>query len=315
MQYNGSMKRALRYPSRWADRMRTLGTTAALSVALGACANPFGTRPGTTEYPGSGAGPNAAAVYVVNEKDTVASVSQRFGVSEQTIIDRNRLKGPPYTLKVGQYLELPGAKFVADNTGGGAATQAVAPNAPGPVKKESLAPPPGAKGEATSTATAHTPTPLAPPEREAARSEPKSEPKSEPVTVAATPPPARMSWPVNGKILVPYGTAAGGQKNDGIDIQATAGESVKAAEGGTVIYAGSDVAHLGNLLLVQHPGGYITAYGNNESLLVKKGDAVKKGQVIAKAGSSGGAASPRVHFEVRRGGSKTIDPTTVLPAQ
>ncbi len=308
MQYNGLMKRAPRYPSRWAGWMRTLGTTAALSVALGACANPFGTRPGTTEYPGSGAGPNSAAVYVVNEKDTVASVSQRFGVSEQTIIDRNKLKGPPYTLKVGQYLELPGAKFVADNTGGGA-TQAVAPNAPGPVKKESLAPPPGAKGESTPAGPAHTagqPTPLAAPEREAA--------KSESVTVAATPPP-RMAWPVNGKILAPYGTAAGGQKNDGIDIQATAGESVKAADGGTVIYAGSDVAHLGNLLLVQHPGGYITAYGNNESLLVKKGDAVKKGQVIAKAGTSGGAASPRVHFEVRRGGSKTIDPTTVLPAQ
>lgn len=287
--------------------MRTLGTTATLSVALGACANPFGTRPGTTEYPGSGAGPNAAAVYVVNEKDTVASVSQRFGVSEQTIIDRNKLKGPPYTLKVGQYLELPGAKFVADNTGG--ATQAVAPNAPGPVKKESLAPPPGAKGESGAAAPAHTagqPTPLAAPAGET--------PKSEPVSVAATPPP-RMAWPVNGKILAPYGTAAGGQKNDGIDIQATAGESVKAADGGTVIYAGSDVAHLGNLLLVQHPGGYITAYGNNEALLVKKGDAVKKGQVIAKAGTSGGAASPRVHFEVRRGGSKTIDPMTVLPAQ
>jgi murein DD-endopeptidase MepM/ murein hydrolase activator NlpD len=82
-----------------------------------------------------------------------------------------------------------------------------------------------------------------------------------------------------------------------------------------VVYAGSEVAHLGNLLLVQHPGGYITAYGNNEALLVKKGDTVKTGQTIAKAGSSGGASSPRVHFEVRRGGSRTIDPTTVLPAQ
>ena len=68
---------------------------------------------------------------------------------------------------------------------------------------------------------------------------------------------------------------------------------MKAADGGTVIYAGSDVAHLGNLLLVQHQGGYITAYGNNEALLVKKGDAVKKGQTIAKAGNSGGVASPR----------------------
>ncbi|MBM3650393.1 MAG: M23 family metallopeptidase, partial [Alphaproteobacteria bacterium] len=128
-------------------------------------------------------------------------------------------------------------------------------------------------------------------------------------------PPPRFIWPLNGKILAPYGTAAGGQKNDGIDIAATTGAPIKAADGGTVIYAGSDVAHLGNLLLVQHGGGYITAYGNNEELLVKKGDAVKKGQVIAKAGSSGGAQSPRLHFEVRRGGSRTVDPMTVLPPQ
>jgi murein DD-endopeptidase MepM/ murein hydrolase activator NlpD len=124
-----------------------------------------------------------------------------------------------------------------------------------------------------------------------------------------------MAWPIKGKILAPYGTASGGQKNDGIDIQAEPGAPVKAAEDGTVFYSGSEVAHLGNLLLVQHPGGYITAYGNNEALLVKKGDTVKKGQAIAKAGNSGGAASPRVHFEVRRGGSRTVDPMTVLPPQ
>ena len=110
LQYNGGMKKALRYPSRWAGRMHTLGTMAVLSVALGACANPFGTPGGTIEYPGSGAGPNAVAVYVVNEKDTVASISRRYGVSEQTIIDRNNLKAP-YTLKAGQNLMLPGAKF------------------------------------------------------------------------------------------------------------------------------------------------------------------------------------------------------------
>ncbi len=303
MQYNGSMKRAPRYPSRWAGWMRTLGTTAALSVALGACSNVFGPRGGTMEYPGSGAGPNAVAVYVVNEKDTVDSISQRYGVPSQTIIDRNRLKAP-YTLRAGQYIELPGARFVADSTGG--ATQAAAATAPGPVKRDNL-PPPGAKGEPASEpkAAASQPTPLSPAAAEASKTE---------ATVAATPPPPRMAWPLQGKILAPYGTQ-GSQKNDGIDIQATTGEPVKAADGGTVIYAGSDVAHLGNLLLVQHQGGYITAYGNNEALLVKKGDAVKKGQTIAKAGNSGGAASPRVHFEVRRGGSKTVDPMTVLPAQ
>ena len=286
------MKRALRYPSRWAGWWRTLGTTAALSVALGACANPFGPRGGTMEYPGSGAGPGAAAVYVVNDKDTVESISQRYGVPVQTIVDRNKLQ-KPYALKTGQYLELPGARFVADNTGG--ATNA---SAPGPVKKESL-PPPAAKGEPPAAAAGQ-PTPLSP----AAAS----------VSVPATPPP-QFAWPINGKILAPYGTAAGGQKNDGIDLQAATGAPVKAADGGTVIYAGSDVAHLGNLLLVQHAGGYITAYANNEELLAKKGETVKKGQVIAKAGSSGGVASPRLHFEVRRGGSRTIDPMTVLPAQ
>jgi len=284
--------------------MRTLGTTAALSVALGACANVFGPKGGTMEYPGSGAGPNAVAVYVVNEKDTVDSISQRYGVPSQTIIDRNKLKAP-YTLKAGQYIELPGARFVADSTGG--ATQAAATTAPGPVKRDNLPPPPGAKSDSAEprTAAAGQPTPLSPAAHEASKTE---------ASVAATPPPPRMAWPLHGKVLVPYGSQAG-QKNDGIDIQATTGEAVKAADGGTVIYAGSDVAHLGNLLLVQHPGGYITAYGNNEALLVKKGDAVKKGQTIAKAGTSGGAASPRLHFEVRRGGSKTIDPMTVLPAQ
>ena len=93
----------------------------------------------------------------------------------------------------------------------------------------------------------------------------------------ATPPP-RMAWPLKGKILVPYGAAAGGQKNDGIDIQAEPGAPVKAAEGGTVVYVGSEVAHLGNLVLVQHPGGYITAYGNNEEVLVKKGEDGQEGR-------------------------------------
>ena len=292
------MKDALRYPSRWAGRMHTLGTMAVLSVALGACANPFATPGGTIEYPGSGAGPNAAAVYVVNEKDTVASISRRYGVPEKTIIDRNNLKSP-YTLKPGQNLQLPGAKFVPDKAGE-APTQA-ATDARGPVRRESLPPPGASKSEPTS---------LSPAAVEAGRDVEKSS-----VKVPATPPPPRFAWPMNGKIVAPYGTAAGGQKNDGIDIAATVGEPVKAADGGTVLYAGSDVAHLGNLLLVQHAGGYITAYGNNETLLVKKGDKVTRGQVIAKAGQSGGVASPRLHFEVRRGGKNTIDPMTVLPPQ
>src|SRR5215470_7969850 len=111
MQYDGSMKRAPRFPSRWAGRWCTLGTTAVLSVALGACSTAlYGARDGTIENPGSGARPGTAAVYVVRNKDTVDSLSQRYGVPVQTIVDRNNLK-EPYTLRPGQALELPGARF------------------------------------------------------------------------------------------------------------------------------------------------------------------------------------------------------------
>jgi len=225
-----------------------------LSVALGACSNLYGARDGTIEYPGSGAGPAAAAVYVVKEKDTVESVSQRYGVPVQTIIDRNRLI-PPDTLRPGQSRHLPSARFVPDATGG--PTTATA-SAPGPVKRESL-PPPGQSEPPRSAAppAAGQPTPLSPAAAESS------------VTVPATPPP-HLAWAIKGKILPPSGATAGGQKNDGIDIQAEPGAPVKAAEGGTVVYVGSEVAHLGNLVLVQHPGGYITAYGNNEAVLVKK---------------------------------------------
>ena len=236
------------------------------------------------EYPGSGAGPNAVPVYVVKDKDTVESLSQRYGVPVQTIVDRNKLQ-QPYKLKPGQNLQMHGARFVADSVPG-AATPA---SAPGPVKRESLPPPPGQGDPPRSAAPAGHPTPLSP--------------AAETVTVPATPPP-RFVWPVDGKVVSNYGTA-GGQKNDGIDIQATKGEAVKAADSGTVVYAGSEVRGMGNLVLVSHSGGYITAYANNEALLVKKGDAVKKGQSIAKADA-------KLHFEVRRN-NKTIDPLTVLP--
>src|SRR5215471_21086697 len=105
------MKRAPRFPSRWAGRMRTLGTMAVLSVALGACNTVMGAREGTMEYPGSGAGPNAVPVYVVKNKDTVDSIASRYGVTAQSIVDRNKLQ-PPYPLRAGQSIEVPGAKYV-----------------------------------------------------------------------------------------------------------------------------------------------------------------------------------------------------------
>jgi murein DD-endopeptidase MepM/ murein hydrolase activator NlpD len=294
------MKRALRYPSRWAGRWRTLIITAALT-GLGACSSVdnviYGAREGTMEYPGSGAGPNAVPVYVVKNKDTVDGIASRYGVSVQSIVDRNRLQ-PPYPLRAGQTIEVPGAKYVGPSD----AEVAAQPTAPpgGAVRKETLAPPPGQQAAAEQQRpppAAGEPTPLSP--------------------ATTQPPPGptpRFQWPVRGKIITPYGSA-GGQKSDGIDIETANGTPVKAADGGKVVYAGDGVPKLGNLLLVEHSAGYITAYGNNDALLVKKGDEVKKGQTIARAGSSGGAESPRLHFEIRRGGSQTIDPVSMLPSQ
>jgi murein DD-endopeptidase MepM/ murein hydrolase activator NlpD len=195
---------------------------------------------------------------------------------------------------------VPGAKYVGP-TETDAAQPAVSPSGSpgGPVKKETLAPPPGQSAEPQRQQPAPgEPTPLSP-------------------AAATAPPPGptpRFQWPLHGKIITPYGSS-GGQKSDGIDIATSNGAPVKAADGGKVVYAGDGVPKLGNLVLVEHSAGYITAYGNNEALLVKKGDEVKKGQTIARAGSSGGAESPRLHFEIRRGGSQTIDPISMLPSQ
>ncbi|TMJ32603.1 MAG: M23 family metallopeptidase [Alphaproteobacteria bacterium] len=301
------MKRAPRFPSRWAGWRRSLAITATLTAALGACTSMdnvlYGAREGTMEYPGSAAGPNAVPTYVVRNKDTVDGIASRYGVSTQSIVERNRLQAP-YSLRPGQTLEVPGAKYVPASepveTASAGPSGAPPSGPPGAVKRESL-PPPGATEQKTAAASGSAasgaPTPLSPQ-----------------ATASAPVPPPRLQWPLHGKIIAPYGTA-NGQTNDGIDIAADNGAPIKAADDGEVVYVGDEVARLGNLVLVEHAGGYITAYGNTDAALVKKGDTVRKGQTIARAGASGGAASPRLHFEVRRGGSKTVDPMTVLPAQ
>ena len=152
----------------------------------------------------------------------------------------------------GQTIEVPGAKYIGP-TDTDVATQPAGPPG-GPVKKEAL-PPPGQQAAAEPPRpppAAGEPTPLSP--------------------AAATPPPPgptpRFQWPLSGKIITPYGNA-GGQKSDGIDIATTNGTPVKAADGGKVVYAGDGVPHLGNLLLVEHSAGYITAYGNIPTLSAK----------------------------------------------
>ena len=114
-------------------------------------------------------------------------------------------------------------------------------------------------------------------------------------------------WPARGRIIL--GFKAGG--NDGINIAVPEGTSVKAAESGVVAYAGSELKGYGNLVLIRHPNGFVTAYANNGELNVKRGDNVKRGQIIAKSGQSGNVSSPQLHFELRKG-STPVDPTSYL---
>jgi len=114
-------------------------------------------------------------------------------------------------------------------------------------------------------------------------------------------------WPARGRII--QGFKPGG--NDGINIAVPEGTSVKAAESGVVAYAGNELKGYGNLVLIRHPNGFVSAYANNGNIEVKRGETVKRGQTIAKSGQSGNVASPQLHFELRKG-TKPVDPTQYL---
>ncbi len=137
-------------------------------------------------------------------------------------------------------------------------------------------------------------------------------------TVAITPPkieaPAgtsKLRWPALGKIVSRFGPRPDGTHNDGVNIAVPEGADVVAADDGVVAYAGSELKGYGNLILIRHENGWVTAYAHNAELLVKRGDTVKRGGVIAKAGRTGQVDTPQVHFELRQG-AKPVDPVPYL---
>ncbi len=147
---------------------------------------------------------------------------------------------------------------------------------------------------------------------------PKADPVPEPKTTASIPKQeeeaassadkADFRWPARGRVISGYSGKGG---NEGINIAVPEGTPVKAAEGGTVAYAGSELKGYGNLVLIRHPNGYVSAYAHNGELKVKRGDTVKRGQVVASSGQTGNVSSPQLHFELRKG-SAPVDPTPYL---
>ncbi|RAI26297.1 hypothetical protein CH338_30840 [Rhodoplanes elegans] len=118
-------------------------------------------------------------------------------------------------------------------------------------------------------------------------------------------------WPVKGRVIAGFGKT-NGQQNDGINLAVPEGTAVRAAEDGIVAYAGSELKGYGNLVLIRHANGFVTAYAHNSELMVKRNDQVRRGQVIAKSGQTGSVSAPQLHFEIRKG-SAPVDPVPHLP--
>ncbi len=254
-----------------------------------------------------------ARVHVVSAGDTVFNIARRYEVDRSELVRLNRIEAP-YTIPLGQKLILP-------QPGGsvGASAIAAAPQArplPEPATEESTAPPPGAQSAALPQQSGAKPAlkpvlkPTAKPPNKAAAPRPVVAKRG---PVGKPPPRAKSTflWPVQGPVLSSYGGKKNGVHNDGINIAAPRGTPVRAAENGVVAYAGEELKGFGKLLLIKHADGWITAYAHNERLLVEQGQVVKRGQTVARVGSTGSVSRPQLHFEVRRG-TRAVNPETMM---
>ncbi|MDE0538924.1 MAG: LysM peptidoglycan-binding domain-containing M23 family metallopeptidase [Rhodospirillales bacterium] len=241
--------------------------------------------------------------HVVRAGDTLYDISRAYGVDVSSLARINRIV-PPYRILPGQTLRLPdtispifAAARPAPRRSPPQASRKPPPQvASRPASRQS---PPQASRKSSPQAASR------PAPREAGP-KPAVKPKSPARQAVRVPPPPRkqgggFSWPVRGKVLSSFGPKGGGLHNDGINIAAPKGAAVKAAENGVVAYAGNEIRGYGNLLLIRHSGGWITAYAHADKLLVQRGDKVNKGQVIARVGHTGNVVSPQLHFEIRKG--------------
>jgi murein DD-endopeptidase MepM/ murein hydrolase activator NlpD len=234
------------------------------------------------------AGPINSGVHVVAPGETLTKIAHQYGKSVAEIAKANNIVPPYSKLGIGDRLVIPGGARMSNakpETEQAAApakptgTKAVAGNAP-------------AQSASMVTPTAETP----------------STDTTARASAEATP---GFRWPVRGRIIAGFGPKPNGQQNDGIDVAVPENTPIKAAEDGVVAYAGNELKGYGNLVLVRHPNGYVTAYAHAKELMVKRGDQIKRGDVIAKSGQSGNVDAPQLHFEVRKG-SAPVDPMQFL---
>ena len=270
-------------------------------------ANASATRPVVT---GSTAAPAAGPhVHIIAPGETLMKLSRQYNKPLVEIARANHI--PPSTLvKVGDRIVIPGVRatqppqqLASRQPMAASAPPLVAPAKPAPqIAQPKLSIPATQKvgsAPAAASPTANVVTPAA------QNPEP---PKVKQDATAAVP---SFRWPVNGRVIQAFGPKPTGQQNDGINVSVPEGTAIKAAEDGVVAYAGNELKTYGNLVLIRHANGYVTAYAHASEIMVKRDDTVKRGQVIAKSGQTGSVTAPQVHFEIRKG-STPIDPAPFL---
>jgi murein DD-endopeptidase MepM/ murein hydrolase activator NlpD len=274
---------------------------------------------------------------VIERGMTLVSIAERYRIPVEALVQANNLKAP-YALELGRILTIPAPKLYIVQPGetfmSVALKFSIDPRSlalynrwekpwvldPG---DEVMLPP--LVGDAVAAARVRTQTPV--PEGRTSSTDPGRQPGSTRAgrsvaasqTGSSVPASARASasgvfgWPVKGDVIARFGPQPGGLRSDGVAIAAPEGAPITAAAPGVVVYAGDEIAGYGNLVLIRHEGGYITAYAHARTLKVREGQKVDRSTVIGEVGQTGSAERPQLHFEIRQN-ARAIDPITELPA-
>lgn len=290
-------------------------------LSLAGC---FGTQaPAPVLNFGLSEGAGSAGIHIVEQGDTLYSVSQRYNLPIQEIAVTNNLAAPFY-LEIGQRLKLPPPQEYKVQEGDtiyrlsrvfevsqSEITRRNNLSAPYTIHAGDVLRLPSS-GRALQTQKASASRSSAGGASKSSGRVPKS--RLEKIT-KRTPERASKSGkflrPVHGKLVSGYGPKKDGLHNDGINIAAPRGAPVRAAENGVVVYAGSQLKGSGNLVLVRHKDRYMTAYAHMDKILIKQGETIKRGQTLGTVGSSGNVGQPQLHFEIRRG-TQAMNPGNYL---
>jgi murein DD-endopeptidase MepM/ murein hydrolase activator NlpD len=321
------------------DARRRRGAAAGLLMLLAACAPRVD---GPAPVVSGGGVERGAASVTVQRGQTLSGIAQTYHVPMRLIAEANHLS-PPYRIEIGRVLIIPGAGQARSPAPalslaaiGPANPEEVPPSAARPDsvpalnRRETVPPdrPPLSSSEKPTVTAAPLlpPAPAAPPADTAPAAATPAPAPAAPASLpaAAAEPPAANNpatattrnggaflWPVRGRVLATYGSGGDGTHNDGINISAPKGAAVQAADSGVVAYTGNELRGYGNLILVKHGNGWISAYAHCDLILVKRGEKVTRGQVIARVGSTGNVSEPQLHFELRRG-NHAVDPREFL---